>query len=571
MNRKDVLPRNLRPEYELILACARTRLDQATTERIRRLVAGELDWPRLMQTALDHKVLPLVYANLAAANPPGLLQGWIDALRLHFEKNVRRNLYLTAQLLRLLDAFQSERIVAIPYKGPVLTAQAYGNLGLRAFDDLDFLVPHRELSHAHKQLLVEGFEAEMPFEEGIAAGEAALGQYLFWKDGGQCIVEVHTERTLRYYPKPLDVDGLLARTVTVPLGGQLVPSFAPEDLLMILSVHASKHFWNRLIWICDVAELVQIPRGINWELAQEEARRLGCQRMLLLGLSLAHELLDAPLPGEVLRQVKANGAVQALAAQARGRIFQQTRALSGVLQRFFFRYRMTETPWQGIRYCLRLALAPTEEDQMLVRLPGWLTPLYAALRPLRLARKYGLGLARRPQPDLAPFVPAPTHIVESMLALAEIKPGDVLYDLGCGDGRIVVTAAKRFGIRGVGVDIDSRRIAEARSNARQAGVQHLVRLLQQDMRTVNVSEATVVTLYLGLPANILLRQKLMEQLPAGARIISVDFDMGEWPPEKTEMFETQLGIRKTLYLWRIEKPAQAASPDQDLATHTYPL
>ncbi len=563
MNRKDVLSRNLRPEYELILACARTRLDQATTERIRRLVAGELDWPRLMQTALDHKVLPLVCANLAAANPPGLPQGWIDALRLHFEKNVRRNLYLTAQLVRLLDLFQSERIVAIAYKGPALTAQAYGNLGLRAFDDLDFLVPHRDLSRAHKQLLVEGFESEMPFEEGIAAGGAAPGQYLFWKDGGQCIVEVHTERTLRYYPKPLDVDGLLTRAVTVPLGGQLVPSFAPEDLLMILSVHASKHFWNRLIWVCDVAELVQLREGIRWDLSLEHARLSGCERMLFLGLYLAHDLLEAPLPDRVLRQVQASASVQALAAQVCKGLFRQKRSRPGVLQRFFFRSRMVENPWESARYCWRLATSPTEEDWKVVRLPAPLAPLYALLRPLRLIRKYGLGLVRRLELDLGPFVPTPPEIVDRVLEFAGLGPNDVLYDLGCGDGRIVVAAAKCWGILCVGVDVDPLRIAEAKARARAASVEHLVKFVQQDAKTADVSEATVVVLYLTLLGNLKLRERLQEQLRPGTRLVSRDFEIPGWPPERIERLEMPGGDSTTLRLWRMGRPeVPAADPER---------
>jgi len=208
------------------------------------------------------------------------------------------------------------------------------------------------------------------------------------------MVELHTPLTLRYYPVPLDFERMSQRLEPLPLGGREIRTFSAEDTLIALCVHSSKHFWERLKWICDVAELAQIPRGINWEVAQEEARRLGCEQMLFLGLCLAHDLLDAPLPEEVLRRAKANRAVQMLAAQVRGRLFEQGRAIPGVVQRFFFRSRMRGNLWEGVRYCLRLGLAPTEEDWELVQLSERLAPLYSLLRLLRLVRTHGVGWFR---------------------------------------------------------------------------------------------------------------------------------------------------------------------------------
>ena len=152
--------------------------------------------------------------------------------------------------------------------------------------------------------------------------------------------------------------------------------------------------------------------------------------------------------------------------------------------------------------------------------------------------------------NLAPFVPTPQDVVDRMLELAGVTENDVVYDLGCGDGRIVITAARRFGARGVGVDIDPRRIAESNANAAQAGVQHLVRFVEQDAMTVDVSEATVVTLYLLSSSNAKLRPLLTSQLPAGARIVSHAFSMGDWPADEVDRFEDVRGNTRTLYLWR---------------------
>jgi SAM-dependent methyltransferase len=151
--------------------------------------------------------------------------------------------------------------------------------------------------------------------------------------------------------------------------------------------------------------------------------------------------------------------------------------------------------------------------------------------------------------SLAPYVPTPQDVVDRMLALAQVTKSDVVYDLGCGDGRIVITAAKQFGAKGVGVDIDPQRIKESEANAKAAGVEHLVTFKLQDAMTVDVSPATVVTLYLLSTSNMKLRPILTKQLRPGARIVSHAFTMGDWPPQKTDEFSDQTGTVRTLYLW----------------------
>src|SRR5215470_17646726 len=136
-------------------------------------------------------------------------------------------------------------------------------------------------------------------------------------------------------------------------------------------------------------------------------------------------------------------------------------------------------------------------------------------------------------PDV-PFVPTRQEVVEQMLRLAEVKPEDVVYDLGCGDGRIVVTAAQKFGARGVGVDIDPQRVAEANANAKRAGVEKRVAFKLDDLFQADIHEATVVTLYLLPDVNLRLKPKLLRDLKPGTRVVSHDFNMGDdWQPEKT--------------------------------------
>lgn len=156
-------------------------------------------------------------------------------------------------------------------------------------------------------------------------------------------------------------------------------------------------------------------------------------------------------------------------------------------------------------------------------------------------------------PDVI-YVPTPQEVVEDMLRLADVRKGDVLYDLGSGDGRIPVTAAKKYGVRAIGIDIDPDRIKEANANARRNRVTRLVQFRQQDLFETSLREATVVTLYLLPDLNLKLRPQLLAQLRPGARVVSHQFDMGDWKPDKT--LETN---GRSVYLWLIPEREAASS------------
>lgn len=161
-----------------------------------------------------------------------------------------------------------------------------------------------------------------------------------------------------------------------------------------------------------------------------------------------------------------------------------------------------------------------------------------------------------------PFVPSPMIVVERMLQLAEIKKDDLLYDLGSGDGRIVIQAAKQYGTRGVGIDMNPELVEKARANAEKEGVSHLVEFRAADGLTVDISQATVVTLYMFKWFNNQMRPKL-QQLKPGARIVAHDFDIDDWKPTKVETVdassdtESYFSESRTLYLWKIEAPSAA--------------
>jgi SAM-dependent methyltransferase len=170
---------------------------------------------------------------------------------------------------------------------------------------------------------------------------------------------------------------------------------------------------------------------------------------------------------------------------------------------------------------------------------------------------FGAG-AQTPAPVRAPdvpYVPTTEPAVEAMLKLAKVGRSDVVYDLGCGDGRIVIAAARKFGARGVGIDINPERIAEARANAKKAGVEHLVKFIEQDLFEADIHEASVVTLFLLNHINMKLKPKLLSDLKPGTRVVSNTFDMGDWKADAEQSLDdSDAGyLSSHFYLWVIPR------------------
>jgi SAM-dependent methyltransferase len=176
-----------------------------------------------------------------------------------------------------------------------------------------------------------------------------------------------------------------------------------------------------------------------------------------------------------------------------------------------------------------------------------------------------LGPDRREhEPDVV-YDPTPPEVVDAMLDLAAVKSGDRLYDLGSGDGRIVIAAAKRYGVQGVGLEVDAALIERAKENAAREGVEALVQFRKEDIFTADYHDATVVTLFLGTELNLKLKPRLLASLAPGTRVVSHEYDMGLWKPEVTRF----IGGHR-LFLWTVPRPAEAPAATGPAATDEQP-
>ena len=302
---------------------------------------------------------------------------------------------LLRELLRLHQVFEAAQILVIPYKGPLLARIAYGSFLRREYLDLDFAVEQKNIPETVAVLESAGYCPQFdPREAHAGQNGFAPGQYSFLSHPHKILAEFHTERTLRYFPIPIDFQDLTGRLMTVEIGGQRLRTFSIEDTLVMLCVHGAKHFWERLGWVLDIATLVA-AQPVDWTLLNRIAAKMESTRVLHLGLYLAHDLFEALLPGQLREEISRDPAVQNLAEKVYEQYAGVSHPIAGVLPRAVFRVRSRDKFWPGLRHLLRLGISPTERDLQTVRLPRSLAPLYVLVRPWRLLGEYGLGWKRR--------------------------------------------------------------------------------------------------------------------------------------------------------------------------------
>lgn len=391
------------PELELLLACARLRHDPAQVAHLHRLLAAGIDWIYLIRLALTQGLLPLAYARLAAHCPAAVPADTLAELKKYFDANAARNQTLITELQRLLDLFAHHRIHAVPFKGAILAATAYGDPALREFCDIDICLREQDIAHANDLLLANGYDWEHPLatpdeEEAFVAEENAFG----FKRTDGTLVELHWRLFQRRYKIPFDVEPMLDRATPVRLAGRDVPSFTPEDLLVYLSSHAYKHRWRRLIWICDIAELLAANPQLNWQRVRDEAEAVRGQHRLALGLRLARDILSVPIPAPILHQLAAPECPPIVVLRPNtalsGRWWAIFRRLAAaVLFRHQFLYLENDARWQFYdRFWLRRSLRdhllslvrPNAKDRSFVTLRPRFAFLYYLVRPVRLLRDH---------------------------------------------------------------------------------------------------------------------------------------------------------------------------------------
>lgn len=351
-----------------------------------------LDWPAIVALARRHGVLALTARRLQADGWGGVPPAVVDDMTRYRATLAARNRFLTVRLLEVLAALGAAGISAIPYKGPILGAAAYGDLRLRPFKDLDILVSRTDALAAKRCLLAEGYVSLTPTSDKRRPGRLR-SEYAFPLTHARDSLKV--ELHWRFAPAvPLSLEDVLPHARAVSLLGSAVTGLSPEYSLLVQCVHGAKHAWSRLEWVCALAHTVDRSREMDWDTVRRQAEAAGARRALDLGLVLASRLGGASVPVEVLRPAARRAGTVAAEVGA-WTVRDQLGAPEEGVTLADVRLRLrSRSVGDRVRYCLYL-VHPSEKDLAAVRLPGWLFSLYYVVRPVRIASEYAAGQATR--------------------------------------------------------------------------------------------------------------------------------------------------------------------------------
>jgi hypothetical protein len=370
-------------EWLALLACATLR---PSSDRLSTLIRDSFNWPLFLQSAEDHGLALLVaecVKNLDRSMvPPEALIKLQQSQRTH----AVFALQLTAELFRVLERFAASRIDVLLTKGPALSVRCYGKPDMRQYGDIDLVVRDADIRRATEAMTDLAYEPRVPLKAIDA--KKSPGEYAFRKSGTNVLVEFHTERTFRYHPRRLPIENLFQRRAFVTIDGRAVPALSLEDELVLICVHGAKHFWERLMWIADVAALISARQGPDWTRAIAAACEVGAERILHLGMKLASDVLGADLPAQLKPIIQSDRGVAKLAARIKHRLASREPREIGVLERAVFRMKMRGGLFAGATYLLRLSLSPTEEDWTPGQEGNRSALMEAVGRPLRLAKKH---------------------------------------------------------------------------------------------------------------------------------------------------------------------------------------
>jgi hypothetical protein len=394
---------NARSEIELLLCCVRPLVNDTNVNRIKALVQGDIDWQYLIQTAYRHGVIPLLYGNLSNICPQLIPASFQQQLQRNQYARTQRNLMLTSKLIKLLELFEANDIPVIPFKGPILAISAYGDISRRDFFDLDILVRKQDFLKTKELLTTQGYQPYSNNSEKEAAYLSSLNDkqqkaYLqsHWElhmvDSDRVTIDVHHGMLPKQFSFLFDTEWLWQYAQPKPFANRMVLNLSSEDSILILCSQGAKDCWQQLNRICDIAQVLSTCGEINWEQVCHRATSLRMTRILLLGLLLAHELLEVELPKTILQQIQANPLLKSLASQIYTQLFYQSESsvANEKVNSSFFHLSMIEHPLDKIRYCFEHLVVPTVADEVFLPLPQFLSFLYYPLRLIRLIRMYGL-------------------------------------------------------------------------------------------------------------------------------------------------------------------------------------
>ncbi|MDB9371944.1 nucleotidyltransferase family protein [Nodularia sphaerocarpa] len=379
-----------RPEIQLLLCCSRSRINAVTAEKIQKLSEQELDWDYLLRIAAGNEIIPLLCQNLKLICPKAVPENIMKQLQQCFQNNASKNMFLTTELLKLLDLFAAHNISVIPFKGPVLGQFAYGSLILRNISDLDILVKKQDFLRAKELLIRHGYQHKYFGED-----EAAYVQAQLIRDDGLVGVDLHYGITPKDFVFSLDTEPFWEQLNSLCLAGKTVPNLSITDALLVACVQPIKENWRSFKRICDIAELCRVCTEKDWQVFSQEMQKLGNERTFLVSLIMAHNLLEVTLPNELLENIRLFRSLESRTLEMSQQFFWDT-LTDGEHSRKWVKFNLMRMSLNKntIKHLAFVVFNINEKDKLMLpfTLPNYLYFLYYPLRLFRLLFTYKIGL-----------------------------------------------------------------------------------------------------------------------------------------------------------------------------------
>ena len=373
-------------EWNLLLAALSVCLRQCNGAGVLRIPQEPVDWNSLLPLADRHGVSSLLNRVLAPHKDmvPGVV---LNSLHRSHEQNVHQSLFLARELIRILDCLDARGIEAIAYKGIVLSEICYGDLAMRQCGDIDLFVHAVDVAGIREAVWDLGFTPRTRIPRNAEVAYLASGyECTFDSAAGKNLLELQWALQPRFYAVDFDMEGLFKRCVNVTVVGRNMKTPSVEDLLIVLSLHVAKHAWEKLIWLCDIAQIMK-RETVNWDKVQSQARELGIERILRVTLLLIDRFFACELPLSMRNAIAADRSAHIFAEQIASSISRGVSYEPETLPYFRLMMRLRERPIDRARFLWRLTFTPGPGEWDVVHLPKPLFPLYRVVRLARLASR----------------------------------------------------------------------------------------------------------------------------------------------------------------------------------------
>ena len=378
-------------EQQLIIRCARVCLTDSDKTELRALASSKIDWDCVLSETLRQSIVPLLYRHLHAHCSDLVPAATLSELRKHYLLASARSLALAAELREIIILLEAKDVACLPYKGPVLALQAYGDIGLRTFTDLDLIVRPGDVAKARELLASRGYK---PIDELTQSQEAAVlkldHNLPLFRVKDRIVIELHWRVAPVAVTFLMPTQLLWDRATYVFLGGKEVRGMSPSDLIVVLSVHGTRHAWSAVEWITGIAELIRKTNGVCWDQVIREAQYFRVARAVRLALALAHCFLEAPLPDRVTCWIDSDARIPGLVNWVASRLFVSIDSDDSTEQWAAFKFELAvkDSTKDQIRDAGCRIFLPTAKDWSASGLPDLFFPIYHVLRPLRLLGRY---------------------------------------------------------------------------------------------------------------------------------------------------------------------------------------